>query len=124
MQHHGHVAPVLAGIGLDHRDLLEVVGDPPQDPHAELGVRHLAAAEHDRELDLVAFAEEATDVLHLRDVVVLVDLGPELHLLDDDVRGLALGLPPALLLLVHVAPVVHHPAHGRVGVGRHLDQVE
>ena len=90
----------------------------------ELGVGHLAATEHDRELDLVALAEEALDVLHLGDVVVLVDLGPELHLLDDDVRGLALGLPPPLLLLVHVAPVVHDPAHRRVGVGRHLDQVE
>src|SRR5205823_13084302 len=53
-----------------------------------------------------------------------VDLGPELHLLDDDVRGLALRLTPTLLLLVDVPAVVHGPAHGVVGVGRDLDQVE
>jgi hypothetical protein len=107
-----------------HRDLLEIVGDPTQDPHPELRVRHLATPEHDRELDLVALTEEAADVLHLGDVVVLVDLGTEFHLLDDDVGALALGLPPALLLLVDVATVVHDPAHRRVGVGCHLHQVE
>ena len=95
-----------------------------QDLHAELGVGHLPTTEHDRELDLVALAEEAHHVLHLRRVVVLVDLGPELHLLDDDVRGLALRLPAPLLLLVDVPAVVHDPTDRRVGVGRDLDQVE
>jgi len=55
---------------------------------------------------------------------VLVDLGPELHLLDDDVRGLALRLPPTLFLLVDVPAIVHDPADGRVGVGRDLHQIE
>jgi hypothetical protein len=55
---------------------------------------------------------------------VLVDLGPELHLLDDDVRGLALRLTPSLFLLVDVPAIVHDPADGRVGVGRDLDQIE
>src|SRR5262249_13298941 len=52
------------------------------------------------------------------------DLGSELDFLDRD-RGLVfpseLGL---LLLLVLVLRVVHHPADGRLRVGRHLDQVE
>ena len=124
MQHHGHVATVLAGIALDDREVGDVVGDPAQDLHAELGVGHLPTTEHDRELHLVALAEEPHHVLHLRRVVVLVDLGPELHLLDDDVRGLALRLPAPLLLLVDVPAVVHDPTDRRVGVGRDLDQVE
>ena len=124
VQHHGHVAAVLAGLRLDHREIGDVLGDTVQDLHAELRVGHLATAEHDRELDLVAFAEEAHHVLHLGGVVVLVDLGPELHLLDDDVRGLALRLPAPLFLLVDVPAVVHDPADRRVGVGRDLDQVE
>ena len=124
VQDHGHVATVLARRGLDHRDVTDVFCDPVQDLQAELRVGHLTTAEHDRELDLVAFAQEPHHVLHLGDVVVLVDLGPELHLLDDDVRGLALRLTTTLFLLVDVAPVVHDPADRGVGVGRHLDQIE
>ena len=104
VQDHGHVAAVLAWLRLDHRDVTDVFGDPAKDPHAELRVRHLTPAEHDRELDLVALAQEPHHVLHLGDVVVLVDLGPELHLLDDDVRGLALRLSTPLFLLVDVPP--------------------
>ena len=46
-------------------------------------------------LTLLPSPRKRIDVLHLGRVVVLVDLGPELHLLDDDVRGLALRLPCA-----------------------------
>ena len=66
---------------------LDLVGDPLEDLQPELRVGHLATPEHDRQLDLVALGEEALDVLHLRRVVVLVDLGPELHLLDDDLAS-------------------------------------
>jgi hypothetical protein len=71
-------------------------------------VRHLAPSEHDRELHLVAFAQEPTHVLHLRDEVVLVDLGPELHLLDDDVRSCA-SMAATLFLLVRTGRS-HDPA--------------
>src|SRR6185436_13595553 len=59
-----------------------------------------------------------------RGVVVLVDLGPELHLLDHDLGRFALGLLALLLLLVLVALVVHDLAHRRIGVGRYFDEVE
>ena len=95
-----------------------------EDLQAELGVGHLTTTEHDRELDLVALAQEPLDVLHLGRVVVAVDLGPELHLLDDDVRGLLARLLAPLLLLVLPAPVVHDPADRRVGVGRDLDEIQ
>jgi len=55
---------------------------------------------------------------------VLVDLGSELHLLDDDVRGLLSRLLAPLLLLVLVPAVVHDPAHGWIGVRRDLDEIE
>jgi hypothetical protein len=55
---------------------------------------------------------------------VLVDLGPELHLLDDDVRGLLSRFLAPLLLLVLVPAVVHDPTHGRIGVRRNLDEIE
>src|SRR4051812_8568291 len=124
VQHHGHVPAVLARGALDRREFGDVVGDPAEDLHPELGVGHLTTAEHDRELHLVALAQEPHDVLHLGGVVVLVDLRPELHVLDDDVRGLALRLSPSLFLLVDVPAVVHDPADGRVGVGRDLHQIE
>ena len=124
VQHHRHVATVLAGLRLDHREITDVFGDPAEDPHAELRVGDLTTAQPDRELDLVALVEEAHHVLHLRDVVVLVDLGLELHLLDDDLGGLALRLPAPLFLLVDVPAVVHDPGNRRVGVGRDLDQIE
>src|SRR6185436_2045847 len=82
------------------------------------------AAEEDRRLDLVAVLEEALDVLLLELVVVLVDLGPELDLLDLDDLLVLLGLPGALLFLVLIAPEVHDPAHRRVGRGRYFHQVE
>src|SRR5262249_7662215 len=65
-------------------DIGQLLHQALEDAAADLRVRHLAAAEEDRRLDLVAFFEEALDVLLLELVVVLVDLRPELDLLDLD----------------------------------------
>ena len=74
--------------------------------HAELLVRHLAAAEAQRHLDLVAFLEEPADGAHLHVVVVIVDAGPHLDLFDlDDLLVLA-RLGGLLLLLVFVLAVI------------------
>ena len=56
--------------------------------------------------------------------VVLVDLGPELHLLDLDVPLVLPRLGLALGLLVEELPGVHDPADRRCGGGRDLHQVE
>ena len=57
---------------------------------AELLVGHFAAAEAQRHLDLVAFLEEPLHRAHLHVVVVLVDPGTDLDLLDlDDLLLLA-----------------------------------
>ena len=99
-------------------------GEPVQQRGATLGVRDLAAAEHDRDLDLVLAQQEPGDVALLGVVVVLRDLRAELDLADRDLllvlaRGLQL-----LRLLVLVLRVVEHAADGRAGVGSDLDEVE
>ena len=68
--------------------------------------------------------QEALDVALLGVVVVLGDLRPGFDLTDVDLglvlaRGLLL-----LVLLVLVLRVVQDPADGRLGLGRHLDEVE
>src|SRR5438067_569972 len=122
-QHH-HVPSVEERRRLDLPDLLDVLRQPHQEVAAALWVRGLAPAEHDRDLDLRALVEEALDVALLGVVVVNADLRPELDLLDVD-RDLVLARElRLLLLLVAVLPVVHHPRHRRVRLGRHLDEVE
>jgi len=63
-------------------------------------------------------------VLLLELVVVLVNLRPELDLLDLDDLLVLLGLPDALLLLVLVAAEVHDAANRRHRRSGDLDQVE
>ena len=87
-------------------------------------MRHLAAAEADGRLHLVAVLEKADDVVLLEVEVVLVDAGAELHLLDDDHLLLLLGFGLFLLLLEDVLPVVHDLADRRVGGRGDLDQIE
>ena len=87
-------------------------------------MRHLAAAEKNRGLDLVALGQEALDVLLLELIIVLVDLRPELDLFDVDYFLVFLGLARALLLLILILAEIHDPAHRRYGRGRDLDQVQ
>src|SRR5439155_7545401 len=91
---------------------------------ADLGMRHLASAEENRRLDLVALGEEALDVLLLEVVVVHVDLRPEFDLLDLDHALVLLGLAGALLFLVLVLAEIHDPADRRHRSRRDLDEVE
>ena len=104
-------------------DLIPICEPFEQRPTA-LGMAHLAPAEHDRDLDLVALAQEAYDMALLGGVVVGIDLRAELDLLDRD-RALVLARQLLLLLLVvAVLAVVHHPADGRIRVRRDLDEIE
>src|SRR5205085_615405 len=52
-EHHGHVAPLLRGRLLDYAELGDLLREAVEDGDAALGVGDLAAAEHDRDLDLV-----------------------------------------------------------------------
>src|ERR687886_1873420 len=123
-QNHHHVAPVEVGLALDPPQVLKVVREPYQEPLAELGVLHLAAPEHDRNLDLVAAAQKALDVSSLGVEVVVTYLGSELYLPHVDVDLLLAGGLAGLLLLVLVLAVVHGADHGRVGVRGYLHEVQ
>ena len=56
-------------------------------------------------------------------VVVRIDLGPELHLLEPDLVVLALSLLLPLQRFELEAPVVHEPADRGLCLRRNLDQV-
>src|SRR3954453_6539532 len=122
--HHDHVAPVLLGLELDVAELLHVLREPLQQAEPELGARLLTAAEHDRDLDLVARFQEPHYVTLLGLVVVRVDLRPELHLLDDRVHLVTACLTGLLRGLVLVLAVVHELADRWPGGGCDLDEVE
>ena len=79
--------PSCSGVGLDHGEPVEVLEEPLQQRPAALGVGLLAAAEHDRDLDLVVVLEEALDVALLGLVVVVRDLRPQLDFADVDLRS-------------------------------------
>src|SRR5436190_6295239 len=123
-QNHHHVAAVEEWLRLDLPDLLDVIREPQQQVAAALGMGRLAGPEHDRHLHLGALVQEALDVPLLGVVVVNPDLGPELDLLDVDLRLVLPRELRLLLLLVAVLPVIHHARHRRIGLRRDLDQVE
>src|SRR5690606_8703783 len=122
--HHRHVPPVLLGCGLDRTQLRHVLCEALEQPESQLGAGLLAAAEHDRDLDLVPTLEEAHHVALLGLVVVGVDLRPELLLLDRGELLVAAGLPGLLRALVLELAVVHELADRRAGLRRDLDEVE
>ena len=62
--------PSCFGIDSTTIDVAEVLDHPVQDLATEVRVRHLAPAEHDRDLDLVPALQEPLDVALLRGVVV------------------------------------------------------
>src|SRR6266498_1824144 len=103
---------------------LEIGADPLEQAYAEFLVRHLAAAEAQRDLRLVAFAQEPDQVAQLDLVVELVRTGPELHFLDLDLLELELRLVLLLRLPVLELAEVHDPANRRLRHRGDLDQIE
>ena len=91
---------------------------------AEITVRHLAALEAQRGLDLVAFVQEADRHVLLGLVVVLVDGNRELDFLDnDDLLLLARGAV-RLIFFVQIFAVILNLADRRDGVGGDFYQVK
>jgi len=92
---HDHVPAVLLRSGLDEAELGDITRKPLQELEPELGPGLLTSPEHDRYLDLVALLEEPLDMALLGAVIVRVDLGPQLDLLDHSL-GLVLARLPGL----------------------------
>src|ERR1039458_5198347 len=109
---------------LHNRAVAQVLDQAFQNSTSQTLAGHLASAEEDGGLDLVAFGEEAQHVVLLGVVVVIVHIDAELHFLDYDLMLMFLGLALALFLLVQVFPVIHDAANRRLGGGRDFYQVE
>src|SRR4030095_1332194 len=103
---------------------LEIVAHAFQQSYAELLMRHLAAAEPQRDLRLVAFAEKAHEVAELDLVVAFVSAGPELHFLDLNLLQLELRFVLLFRFPVLELPEVHDPGHRRLRGGGDLAKIE
>jgi len=101
-----------------------VLDEPVDDGVTKFAVGHLAAAETEARLHLVALGQEADGLVLFRLVVVLVHGDRELDFLDDDDLLLLAGGAFALFLLVEVAAVILDAADGRDSVGADFYQVE
>ncbi len=101
-----------------------MLGDLVEHLPPQLGVGEFAAAEADRDLDLVPLFEEPTDHLDLRGNVVLVGARGEAHLFEFDDLLILARFSLALGLLVLEPPVVHQAAHGWDRVRCYLDKIE
>src|SRR5690606_15609614 len=122
-QHHHHLAAFELRLGLDLGDLADLLAHALEKLHAELQVRHLASAEAQRQLDLVALVEEAAHRLHLGLIIVVVDVGTHLDLLDLDGLLALASLGGLLLALIFHLAEVGDLAHRRLGVGHDLDKI-
>src|SRR5690606_12419468 len=122
--HHDHLPAFQARARFDHDVFAEVGLDPRGHLAAELLVAHLAAAEADVDLDLVALLQEAAHVAQLDLVVAFVGDRAELEFLDLDLLRLLLRLVGLFLLFEAELAEVHDLADRRIGVGLDLDEVE
>ena len=113
-QQHAHVAALPAAAGTRSWRARRGPRRGAEQRPAALGVGLLAAAEHDRDLDLVVVAQEALDVALLGVVVVVGDLRPQLDLADVDLLLVLAGLLLLLLLLVLVLRVVEQAGDRRL----------
>ena len=123
-QHHHHLAAFELGFGFDLGDRRHFLANLGQKLHAELQMRHLATAEAQRQLDLVALVEEALYRPHLHLVVVAVDVRAHLDLFDlDDLLVLAC-LGRLLLVGVFELAEIEDLDDWRFGIGRDLDEIQ
>mmetsp|Transcript_30892 Transcript_30892/g.80685 ORF Transcript_30892/g.80685 Transcript_30892/m.80685 type:complete len:294 (-) Transcript_30892:6-887(-) len=105
--HHDHRPAHHLGVAVEHAKLLEIAGHPDHDLAPHVSVRHLAALEQHRELDLVTGREELGRLLFAHGIVVRANLVGHLELLELRLAarcGLLLIL--ALLLLRETVFVV------------------
>src|SRR5687768_10532964 len=123
-QQHHHLPAFHAGKRFDDAVRLQIGLDALEQPHPELLVRHLAPAEAQRDLRLVAFAQELDQVTKLDLVIAFVGARPELDFLDLDLLQLELGFMLLLALPVLELAVIHDPADRGFGHRGDLDQVE
>ena len=109
---------------LDDAGVTDILNKAIDDVIAEIAVGHLAAAEAQTRLYLVAVGEEAQGLILLGLVVVFIHGNRELDFFNGDDLLLFARRALALFLFVEIAAVVLNAADRRDGGGRNLDQVQ
>ena len=118
------MVPSMRGMNSTTPAAANVLNQTVNDLVAEIAVSHLASAETQARLHLVAFGQKADRLILLGLVIVLVDRHRELDFLDGD-HFLALARGAfALFLLIEKAAIILNPANGRDGIGRNFNQVK
>src|SRR5947207_4760277 len=123
-QQHHHLPALQSRKLLDDGMRLEVAADALEQTDAEFLVRHLAAAETQRDLRLVAFAQEPDQVPELDLVIALVGAGAEFHFLNLNLLELELRFVRPLRLTVLELAEIHDPADRGFRERRDLDQIK
>ena len=107
--------PLQLGVLLNTSNLLQLIYQALQNLLANLCMSHFPSPKHDSRLYFVFPLQEADDVIFLELIIVCINLGPELHLLELNALLVLLGLLCLFALLVPILPVVHDPADRRFG---------
>lgn len=105
-------------------DFAYILNDAVDDLIAEIAVCHLASAEAERGLHLVAFFQEADGLVLLCLVVVFVYRDGELDFLDRDDLLLLTRCAIALVFLIQILAVILNAADRRYCVGGDLYEVQ
>ena len=112
---------MLFGRFLKFADFQQLFDHAEHDAATFVDMRHLAAAENHRHLNLVLVFQEAYCLLDLESNIVRSRLGPQTDLLGPGGVTVLIGF---LLLVVFVFAVIHDSANRWLFVGSHLDQIE
>ena len=114
---HQHLTAFHARIGFHLGDFGGIFLYALEQHHAELTVRKLASAEPQRDFHLITFTDEFVDRLHLRLIIMIVDVGAHLDFFDF-LRLLSLAREVRLLLrLIFECADVEEFGNRWIGVG-------
>src|SRR6516165_9486704 len=123
-KNHDHLLAFHERVLLDHRMRSEVGRNPVEELATDVLVHHLAAAEPQGHLGLIALRQEAGEITQLDLVIRLARAGTKFHFLDLNLLLLALSEVGFLVLLEQELAVIHDAHDRRLGGRRHLDQIQ
>lgn len=123
-KNHSHVPAVLLGPHFNVAVFCNVCCQSLEQSVTQLRTRLLAATEHDGHLNFGSLLQEANHVALFSLIVVVIDLGAELLLLDHSLLLVLPRLAGFLGLLVFELAVVHDFGDGRLSRRRNLNQVK
>lgn len=123
-EHHQHLAAFHTGESFNLGHFGHIVLHPPQQVHAKLLVREFATPETERDFHFVTIFDEALHIAHLHVIIMRVDVGTHLDLLDllrllRFARGIGLFLG-----FVTILADIKELADRRIGIGRNFNQIE